>query len=97
MTFGDGSTAKSWSAVSDFGGAAEVNQYCGAAIYGTPFCSYPWYALNKTLGGFTYGGDYPGTSNDFGQAARVPADDAVPEPERPGHDVLLDDPQVAGR
>jgi len=30
VTFGDGSTAKSWSAVSDFGGEAEVNQYCGA-------------------------------------------------------------------
>jgi hypothetical protein len=68
VTFGVGNTAKSWSAVSDFGGEAEVNQYCGAGNYGTPFCSYPWYAFNKTDNAFTYGGDYPGTSNDFGQA-----------------------------
>ncbi len=30
VTFADGSTAKEWAAVSDFGGAAEVNQYCTA-------------------------------------------------------------------
>ena len=36
--------------------------------YGGPFCTYPWYAFNRTLGAFTYGGDYPGTSNDFGRA-----------------------------
>jgi hypothetical protein len=68
VTFGNGSSAKSWSAVSDYGGEAEVNQYCGAANYGTPFCSYPWYAWNGTLDAFTYGGDYPGTTKDFGQA-----------------------------
>ena len=68
VSFGDGSRAKSWSVVSDFGGAAEVNQYC--ASYGQPFCYYPWYAMNKTLSAFTYGGDYAGTSNDFGQAAQ---------------------------
>jgi len=66
VTFGDGSTAKSWSVVSDFGGKAEVNNYCGAANYGGPFCTYPWYAKNGSA--FTYGGDYPGTTNDFGQA-----------------------------
>jgi hypothetical protein len=70
VTFGNGSAAKSWSVVSDYGGEAEVNQYCGAANYGTPFCTYPWYAFNGTLGAFTYGGDYPGTTNDFGQAAQ---------------------------
>jgi len=68
VTFGDGSTAKSWAAVSDFGGEAEVNQDCGAGNYGTPFCTYPWYAFNSTLNAFTYGGDYPGTSKDFGRA-----------------------------
>jgi len=68
VTFGDGSSAKSWAAVSDFGGKAEVNQYCGTANYGTPFCSYPWYAFNGTDNAFTYGGDYPGTTKDFGQA-----------------------------
>jgi hypothetical protein len=31
VTFGDGSSAKSWSAVSDFGGKAEIDQDCGAA------------------------------------------------------------------
>jgi hypothetical protein len=68
VTFGDGSSAQNWSAVSDFGGEAEVNQYCGAANYGTPFCSYPWYAYNGTDKAFTYGGDYPGTTKNFGQA-----------------------------
>ncbi len=67
VTFGDGSSAQGWAAVSDFGGKAEVNQYCGAANYGAPFCTYPWFAQNKK-GSFTYGGDYPGTTKDFGQA-----------------------------
>jgi hypothetical protein len=68
VTFGDGSSAQRWSAVSDFGGKAEVDQYCGAANYGTQFCSYPWYAFNGKNSTFTYGGDYPGTTKDFGQA-----------------------------
>src|SRR6201987_5668559 len=70
VTFGDGSSAKDWAAVSDYGGAAEVNQYCGAANYGAPFCTYPWYAWNGTLNAFPYGGDYAGTTNAFGQAGQ---------------------------
>ncbi|HEY2440121.1 MAG TPA: hypothetical protein VGI07_07825 [Solirubrobacteraceae bacterium] len=70
VTFGDGTQAKSWSAVSDFGGGAEIDQYCGAGSYGTPFCWYPWYAYNGTDKAFTYGGDYPGTTKDYGQAAQ---------------------------
>jgi hypothetical protein len=70
VTFGDGSTPQNWAAVSDFGGAAEVNQDCGATNYGKPFCSYPWYAFNSTDNAFTYGAHYPGTSKDFGQAAQ---------------------------
>ena len=41
VTFGDGSRAQSWAAVSNLGGKAEVNRYCGSANYGTPFCTYP--------------------------------------------------------
>jgi hypothetical protein len=67
VTFGDGSTAQSWSAVSDYGGKAEIDQNCGAANFGTPFCTYPWYAFNGADRAFTYGGDYPGTTKDFGQ------------------------------
>jgi hypothetical protein len=67
VTFGDGSSAKSWSAVSDYGGKAEIDKNCGAANYGSPFCTYPWFAYNGTDSAFTYGGDYPGTTNDFGQ------------------------------
>ena len=66
VTFADGSTAKQWAAVSDFGGKAEVNQYC--TTYGGPYCIYPWYAFNATDGAFTYGADYPGTKFDYGQA-----------------------------
>jgi hypothetical protein len=68
VTFANGSSAKSWSAVSDFGGEAEVINDCGS--YGGPFCTYPWYAYNSSDSAFTFGGDYPGTSNDFGQAAQ---------------------------
>jgi hypothetical protein len=68
VTFGDGSKAQSWSAVSDFGGEAEINQDCGAGNYGAPFCTYPWYAFNGTDNAFTYGGDYKGTTKDFRQA-----------------------------
>jgi hypothetical protein len=48
--------------------APGTNQYCGAANYGTPFCTYPWYPFNSHDKAFTYGGDYPGTTKDFGQA-----------------------------
>jgi hypothetical protein len=69
VSFGNGGgTASSWAVVSDFGGAAEVNQYCGAANYGSPFCSYPWFAYNGTDRAFTFGADYAGTTNDFQQA-----------------------------
>jgi len=66
VTFGDGSTAKHWASVSDLGGKAEVNHYCGAANYGDPFCIYPWYTLGAS--GWHYGVDYPDTLKDFGQA-----------------------------
>jgi hypothetical protein len=41
VQFGDGSSPAHFAAVSDFGGKAEVNQYCGTAAYGSPFCIYP--------------------------------------------------------
>jgi hypothetical protein len=65
VTFGDGSTAKHWAVVSDFGGRAEIDANCGAANYGQPFCIYPWYTLGAS--GFHYGVDYPDNVNDFGQ------------------------------
>ncbi|HEX2329122.1 MAG TPA: hypothetical protein VHN74_10375 [Candidatus Angelobacter sp.] len=64
VTFGDGSSAKSFGAVSDQGGKAEVAQTC--ATYGGAFCIYPWYTLGKS--GFHYGVDYSDTLKDFGQA-----------------------------
>jgi hypothetical protein len=75
VTFGDGSTAKSWSTVTDTGGEAEVlgDSFVGPTTcsgYGGPFCAYPWYAWNGSLNAFTFGGDYPGTTNDFGQVAQ---------------------------
>jgi hypothetical protein len=68
VTFANGSTAKQWAAVSDFGGKAEVNQYCSA--YGGAYCIYPWYSFNATDGAFIYGADYPGTKFDYGQAGQ---------------------------
>jgi hypothetical protein len=64
VSFGDGSAAREWAAVSDFGGIAEVNQSC--ATYGGPFCSYPWFTLGAE--GFHFGVDYPDTKKDYGQA-----------------------------
>jgi hypothetical protein len=79
VKFGDGSGPQGWASVSDFGGKAEVNQDCGAANYGQPFCTYPWYSTNK--GGYlTYGGDYPGTTNDFGQADQFQQTKQCPSP-----------------
>jgi hypothetical protein len=59
--------------VSDTGGEAEIlgDSFVGptgCSGFGGPFCAYPFYARNGTLDAFTYGGDYPGTTNDFGQA-----------------------------
>jgi hypothetical protein len=73
VSFGNGGVARSWAAVTDTGGKAEVlgNSFVGPTScsgYGGPFCSYPWYAWNGTLSAFTFGGDYPGTTNDYGQA-----------------------------
>jgi len=80
VTFADGSVARSWSVVSDYGGRAEVDQSCGAANYGTPFCSYPWYSFNSADNAFTYGGDYPGTKDDFGQALQFQQTKSCPGP-----------------
>jgi len=68
VTFADGSEAKTYAVVSDFGGEAEVNQYC--PTYGGPFCIYPWFTLGTT--GYHYGVDFPDTLKDFGQAAQFP-------------------------
>ena len=64
VVFGDGSSPKNFAAVSDQGGKAEVALSC--AVYGGPFCIYPWFTLGKS--GFHYGIDYPDTVKDFGQA-----------------------------
>ena len=85
VTFGDGSHPSGWAAASDFGGKAEVNHYCGTASYGTPFCWYPWYALNKN-GSYTYGGHYPGTIKDFGQADQFQQTTQCPSPFGPNTD-----------
>ena len=68
VTFADGSTAGKYAVVSDYGGEAEINQYCPS--YGGPFCIYPWYTLGTT--GYHYGVDFPDTRKDFGQAAQFP-------------------------
>jgi hypothetical protein len=88
VTFGNGSTAKSWAAVTDTGGEAEVlgNSFVGpttCSAYGGPFCSYPWYAWNATLKAFTFGGDYPGTTNDYGKALQFAQTEDCTSPNGP--------------
>jgi hypothetical protein len=67
VTFAGGSKASRWAVVSDFGGTAEINQYCSA--YGGPYCSYPWFTFNRAASAFTYGGDYPQTLFNYGQGS----------------------------
>jgi hypothetical protein len=86
VSYGDGSAAKTWSVVSDYGGAAEIYQNCGVKNYGKPFCWYPWYAHNATDNAFTYGGDYPGTNNDFGKAFQFDQALNCPSPYGPNTD-----------
>jgi hypothetical protein len=88
VTFGDGSTAKSWATVTDTGGKAEVlgNSFVGPTTctsYGGSFCSYPWYAWNGSLNAFTFGGDYPGTTDDFGQADQFAQTEDCTSPNGP--------------
>lgn len=52
---------------------------CASVENGTPFCWYPWYTLNKA-GYYTYGGDYPGTIDDFGQALQFQQTTSCPSP-----------------
>lgn len=66
VQFADGSRPSGWASVSDLGGIAEVTATC--PTYGGAFCTYPWFALNGTSNAFTFGGDYPGTQHDYGQA-----------------------------
>src|SRR5260370_2012781 len=70
VSFPDGSRAKQWAVVSDFGGTAEINQNCTS--YGGPFCVYPWFAFNGTASALTYGADYPGTTFAYGKANHFP-------------------------
>jgi hypothetical protein len=81
VTFAGATKPTGWSVVSDYGGEAEVNQYCGS--YGGPFCTYPWFAYNGTDAAFTYGGDYPGTSKDYGQAAQFTQTEDCTSPNGP--------------
>jgi hypothetical protein len=85
VTFGNDGTAKSWAAVTDTGGEAEVlgNSFVGPTTcpgYGGQFCTYPFYARNGTLDAFTFGGDYPGTTNDFGGVAQFKQDENCASP-----------------
>jgi hypothetical protein len=71
VTFGDGSHPDHWAVVSDYGGTAEIDQYCHT--YGTPFCTYPWYSLASD-GSWNYGVDYHDTVADYGKAAQFATD-----------------------
>lgn len=88
VTFGNGAAAHSWAAVTDTGGQAEVlgNSFVGPTScsgYGGPFCTYPWYAWNGSLKAFTFGGDYPGTTNDFQQVLQFDQTENCTSPAGP--------------
>jgi len=68
VTFADGTKANTWATVSDYGGADEIRTYGKCPVYGAPYCMYPWYAFDGKS--FTFGIDYPGTKDDFGQTAQ---------------------------
>ncbi len=65
VRFGDGSMADRWGVVSDYGGTAEIQRFCGP--YGGPDCIYPWYSANAS-GAIHYGVHFPDTVKDLGRA-----------------------------
>ena len=71
VTFGDGSAARNWAVVSDYGGKAQIldpkETGSTCAHYGGPYCIYPWFTQNDDES-FTYGVNYPTTADDFGKA-----------------------------
>jgi hypothetical protein len=74
VTFGNGSTARHWAVVSDFGGKAEIRGVTNSSDcsgYGGPFCIYPWFTTAAN-GTWRYGVDYPGTAADYGKANQFP-------------------------
>ena len=71
VTFGDGSHPERWAVASDYGGTAEVDQYC--PTYGKPFCTYPWYS-RASDGSWNYGVHYPDTVADYGKASQFATD-----------------------
>jgi hypothetical protein len=71
--------ARQWGVVSDYGGADLVRQTC--KVYSAPYCTYPWFAFDGKA--FTYGVDFPGTQNDFGQAAQFQTKPACGGPYGP--------------
>jgi hypothetical protein len=58
VTFANGSTANKWAVVSDFGGTAEVNQYCPS--YGGLYCTYRWVYVQRSGFGVCLRGGLPG-------------------------------------
>jgi len=64
MLGNDPAPPSEWDVVSDFGGNAEIDQYCSSV--GGPFCTYPWFTLG-TDGSLRYGAHYPDTDKDFGR------------------------------
>jgi hypothetical protein len=72
VTFANGSAARKWAVVSDFGGTAEVSLYCRR--YGGSYCTYPWSAFKGTSAAFTYGAGYlaPGSATGRPPSSRPP-------------------------
>ncbi len=62
----------SWAVVSDYGGNAEINQFCPGGV-SESFCTYPWFTegTDKTI---RYGIDYSDTLHDYGQGAQFQPD-----------------------
>lgn len=56
-----------WAVVSDFGGDAEIDQYCGSVS--PDFCTYPWFTQGNDTS-LRYGADYPDTKHDFGKGSQ---------------------------
>jgi hypothetical protein len=84
--------------VSDFGGKAEVKQYCPR--YGGPSCIYPWYSANGA-GTFHYGGGLPrhgendGQAGQFAQTRQTRHEQTIIRTSNEAPAALLDDPASA--
>lgn len=98
LLFGNGSTANSWSAVSDTGGDRDLRQLLRRADIlrrlRRAVLHLPLVRMEPDAQAFTYGGDYPGRQQGLRPGPPVQTNRELRQPRRRISPVLLDRAQV---